>query len=201
MIDHPQADISLHPLQPDMQESLFAQTDRNRHYLRRWLPWLDQVQTVRDSLAYIQQSIERECAGEGPTFAIYHLENLIGIIGFHPQDRQQGSAALGYWLSEEYAGRGIITAAPATLMNIGFNDMKLSRIELHCHVDNGPSRRIAEKLGFQLTELRTNSEWLYDHWTDQAIYCLPKKDFEMEFGPLKQPIKKCSADDSSSIMN
>ncbi|MAZ87322.1 MAG: GNAT family N-acetyltransferase [Cellvibrionaceae bacterium] len=163
-----------------MQESRFALTDRDRHPLRRWLPWLDQVQSVRESLEYMLQCIEQQPAGDGPTFAIYHTKNLIGIVGFHPKDQQQESAALGYWLSQNYAGRGIVTAATATLLNLGFNDMQLSRIELHCHVDNSASRPIAEKLGVHLTELRTNSEWLYDHWADQAIYHLLKEDYAIE---------------------
>ncbi len=177
------ADISLQPLRNDMHKSLFELTDHNRRYLRRWLPWLDQVQTASDSLAYIQRTIDQQLTDDSPTFAIYHATTLIGIAGFHPQGQQQKSRALGYWLSQEYAGRGIVTAAATVLLNIGFKDMKLNCIELHCHVENVASRRIAEKLGFQLTELRTRAEWLYDHWVDHAHYRLLANKYEIEAQP------------------
>lgn len=34
---------------PCFAEELFALTDRNREFLREWLPWLDETKTTEDS--------------------------------------------------------------------------------------------------------------------------------------------------------
>ena len=37
-------------------EELFALTDKNRKYLREWLPWVDATQTIEDTMKFIRSS-------------------------------------------------------------------------------------------------------------------------------------------------
>ena len=52
-------DTKLKLLEKEDAYELFALTDKNREYLRRWLPWLDTVTRVEDSLNFIQAGKEK----------------------------------------------------------------------------------------------------------------------------------------------
>ncbi|MFL6288243.1 MAG: GNAT family N-acetyltransferase, partial [Actinomycetes bacterium] len=59
------------------------------------------------------------------------------------------SAHIGYWISHEYAGRGITPTAVALATDHAFRELSLHRIEVAMRPENHPSRRVAEKLGFR----------------------------------------------------
>ena len=46
------------PMEGDAQE-LFAIVDENRAYLRKWLPWLDDVKSVDDEISLIRSLSEK----------------------------------------------------------------------------------------------------------------------------------------------
>jgi ribosomal-protein-serine acetyltransferase len=41
-----------------------------------------------------------------------------------------------------------MTKSVSKIVNLGFDKRDLNRVEIRCAVDNGPSRAIAERLGF-----------------------------------------------------
>ncbi len=51
-----EADIELELLADAHAEELFALTDRNREYLRRWLPWLDSNKYLQNTVDFIKFS-------------------------------------------------------------------------------------------------------------------------------------------------
>ena len=52
-----------------------------------------------------------------------------------------------YWLAESHNGKGIMTMAVRTLVDIGFVEYHLQRIEIRCATGNLRSRKIADRLG------------------------------------------------------
>ena len=63
-------------------------------------------------------------------------------------DIERISAELGYWLGEEYWGRGIATAAIRRICEYGFGDLGLVRIFALPMGHNVASQRVLEKAGF-----------------------------------------------------
>ena len=51
-----------------------------------------------------------------------------------------------------------MTGACKCLIEYGFNDLKLHRIEIHCASDNRKSRAIAKRLGFSEEGISRGSE-------------------------------------------
>ena len=43
---------------------LFAKVDKNRVYLRDWLPWLDRTMTAEDEASFLLTAIEDRAAGK-----------------------------------------------------------------------------------------------------------------------------------------
>lgn len=65
-----------------------------------------------------------------------------------PRDKQV--ADVGFFTAPHARGKGYMTAALRAACEFGFNELGLERIEVRAHVDNVSSKRVAEKVGFQL---------------------------------------------------
>jgi len=158
------------PMEGDALE-LFNLVDENRAYLREWLPWLDDVNSVDDEVAMIR-SLSEPNPDDFRFYLIRQSGEIVGVISMNWVDYQNRSFGLGYWVSQSSAGRGIITKACSRLMDHCFDDLKLHRSVIEAAVENYPSRAIAERLGMRLEGISKDREWLYDHFTDSSLYAI-----------------------------
>lgn len=146
--------------------------DRNRLHLRQWMPWLDWNTSEADSRGFIQRSLERFSAGNGFDAGIWFEGALAGTIGLHYINHNSRKTEIGYWLGQEFTGRGIMTKTCAAMIEHCFEDLKLHRIELACATENLKSCAIPERLGFTLEGIARETEWLYDHFVSHKRYGL-----------------------------
>ena len=160
--------------------ALFALIETSRPYLRRWLNWVDQTHSEEDIRTFIRSGLDQAAEGRGHVCCIIHDEVHAGICGFKPIDKTNRSAEMGYWLAESVAGRGIMTQCVRTLIDYAFRDLQINRIELRAATENGRSRRVAERLGFIHEGNLREAEWLNDHFVDQAIYSILKREWDGE---------------------
>ena len=151
-------------------DDLFQLTDRNRGYLRRWLPWLDSIRVVEDTRGFIRATLAQSRDNHGFQAAIVSRGRLVGVIGHHKIDWRNRATAIGYWLGEDFQGQGLVTAACRRLIAHGFGVMGLHRVEIRCAIDNHRSRAVPHRLGFRLEGQMREAEWLYNHWVDHAVY-------------------------------
>jgi ribosomal-protein-alanine N-acetyltransferase len=64
------------------------------------------------------------------------------------QDVHRQTATLGYWLGEDFWGRGIMTEAVVAFTDFCFENFPLRRISAEVFANNPASARILEKAGF-----------------------------------------------------
>ena len=104
-------------------------------------------------------------------FAIAVGDEAVGGIGFSIQpDVGIRSAEIGYWLGEEYWGRGIATEALIAVSNHAFENFELCRLFAHVFAWNEASARVLEKAGYSL-EGRLRKSVTKDYQTiDQLMY-------------------------------
>ncbi len=156
---------------------LYQLIDKNRAYLKEFLPWLDYCNSVENSREFINKiAIENEEKG-ALTLCIRKDEQIIGVICFHPFDVRTNSAGIGYWIDKDHQGQGIITQACESLIEYGFQELNLSEIKISCNVANIKSKAIPERLGFTRTELVSKKEWLYDHFVDHCCYLMSAEEW------------------------
>jgi len=86
--------------------------------------------------------------GAEVSYAIELDGALIGTIGHKPVDT--GVVELGYWLGKEFWGRSYASEAARGLVEIIFYNPDIRTIIGTHAKDNPGSRRVIEKLGFQL---------------------------------------------------
>ena len=108
---------------------------------------------------------------------LFAANRLVGMIGFNTIDGTARRSEIGYWIDSEYQGQGIVTQGCRSLIAHGFNELDLNRIEIRCATGNDRSRAIAERLGFIHEGTIRQTEWLYDHFEDHALYALLRSEW------------------------
>lgn len=169
---------ALRVLREDDAAELFALTDANRAYLRRWLPWVDLVTSEDDSRSFLANVTAQREDGRGPTFGIEHDGALAGIVGYLPIDRVNRCGEIGYWLAERAQGRGVMTQCCSFVVRYGFLTLDLNRIQIAAGTGNVVSRAIPERLGFTFEGILRGRENLYGTFVDHALYSLLRSEFD-----------------------
>jgi len=146
--------------------------ERNREQLRCWLPWLDNSTTVSDSRAFIDQARERYVNREGLDAGVWYQNRLAGLVSFNYIDWASRKAGIGYWLSSDCQGHGVMTRSCTALIDHAFDELDLKRVEIRCSPRNDHSRALPIRLGFTHEGVIRQAEWLYDHFEDHEIYGL-----------------------------
>lgn len=125
--------------------ALAANNQKIAENLRNAFPY---PYTLEDAIWYVNGCIARRDERQ-ITRAIVVEGVVAGSIGVFAQtDVYEKSAELGYWLSEEYWGQGIMTAAVRQICREAFARFDLLRIYAEPFAHNQGSRRVLEKAGF-----------------------------------------------------
>jgi ribosomal-protein-serine acetyltransferase len=169
--------LELRQIAEDDARELTGLIDRNRAYLKEWLPWLDTSTNIHDTARFIGRSMEQALDDNGLTLGIVCGGSLAGIVGQHYIDSINHRTELGYWLDAGHQGQGIVTRSVARLVDYAFVEQSCHRVIIHCAVGNVKSRAIPERLGFVQEGVLREAEWLYDHYVDLAIYSMLKSNW------------------------
>jgi ribosomal-protein-alanine N-acetyltransferase len=78
-----------------------------------------------------------------------HLEQVTGLIGFIGWEPDTATAEIGFGIVQAMWGQGYMTEACRAVVDYGFSDMALRRIEARCQITNAASARVLEKIGMR----------------------------------------------------
>jgi ribosomal-protein-alanine N-acetyltransferase len=108
-------------------------------------------------------------------FAITINDEVVGVIGLEPrEDVYRKTALLGYWLSEELWGKGIITEAVKLITAYAFANLDIIRIQAGVLSKNPASMRVLEKAGYQKEGISKNAIIKNGEVLDEHIYAILK---------------------------
>ena len=161
---------------PQYGEELFQLIQKNRDFLKQWLPWLDDVKESSDTREFIELQLQRFQLAEALHITIFYEEKIAGVLGYNQIDPVNSTGYIGYWLGQEYNRKGIMTKSVRELINIGQSYYSLNRIDIRCAIDNYRSRAIPERLGFSNEGVIRNAAKVYDQYQDHVIYGLLRSD-------------------------
>ncbi len=151
-------------------QPLFELIQQNSAYLMPYLPWLTPELTLDDEIRFIQDMLTKQMSGLVYATVILEDQKVIGNLDLHQIDVNNRRGAVGYWLDAKHQGQGIMTKAVAKLVAIGFTELNLNRIEIEAVAKNKPSRRVAERLGFQLEGTLRQYVLTDGEFEDMVIY-------------------------------
>ena len=131
---------------------------RHANNRRVWLGLRDQFPhpyTIEDAHTFLQGVINKERV---TNFCIEIEAAAAGGIGIRlGEDVHRQTANLGYWLGEEFWGRGIMTEVVSAVVTHCFDKFPLERIYAEVYSNNPASACVLEKAGFVLEgRLRKN---------------------------------------------
>ncbi|PCL91573.1 GNAT family N-acetyltransferase [Paenibacillus lautus] len=152
----------------------------------RYTVW-DTHQSLDDTKAFIEFVLNRYDTQKVGPWGIEHKQakKLIGSCSFVSWDNRNKRAELGYVLSNEYWNQGYMSEVIRRILEFGFNELGLVRIEARCHLDNIGSARVMEKTGMRFEGVLRRHIWAKGAFQDVKLYSIIKDDFasELEEGP------------------
>src|SRR5262245_32875737 len=162
---------TIRPWRLDDAESLV----RHANNRKIWLAVRDTFPhpyTIKDAHEFI-----RGATSQHPTtrFCIDIDHAAVGGIGVHAgQDVHRHTATIGYWLGEEFWGRGIMTEAVTAVTDFCFDNFPLRRISAEVFANNPASARVLEKAGFNLEGRLKNHVMKERKLLDSLLYARTK---------------------------
>lgn len=113
-------------------------------------------------------------------FAIIFEGIIAGSIGIVPKtDIYRKNVEIGYFLSEEFWGKGIATRAIKAATTYAFKEFDIVRAYAEPFADNNGSRRALEKAGFRLEAVLKNYVVKNEIVKDSCIYSVLKHEYSI----------------------
>ena len=172
-------EIRLKELGLEDVQAIFNIIDNERNYLSEWLPFIADTHRMSDTQSFVDDYIKSSKSKE-LTFAIYFQNQLVGLIGMKDTDFDNQKTEIGYWLSEEFQHKGIVTRSCEALINYVFYEMKMNRIQLKAATGNFKSQRVAERLGFVREGIERQGELHERGFVDLIVFGLLKNDRDLK---------------------
>jgi [ribosomal protein S5]-alanine N-acetyltransferase len=154
--------------------ALIADNKKIADNLRDIFPFPYSLKDARDWLNIILPE------NNPPRFFAITINNLlVGSIGIVSKtDIYTKNFEIGFFLSENYWGKGIATRAIKAATSYAFSDFDIVRIYAESFSDNTGSRKALEKAGFKLEATLKNNIIKNDIIKDSCIYSVLREDFK-----------------------
>jgi ribosomal-protein-serine acetyltransferase len=159
------------PHQKDWEE-LLELVLANRAHLQKEMHWVTDDYGPTDAQNGIQRGLQAYADQKGLKLFIVYDTKIIWIISLMGIDKENRNAEVGYWIGEQYQGKGLMTLALQAIIDIAFKELKLVRLGLRVSDRNIGSARVAEKCGFTYEWLIKKDYLLKWVFEDSLLYGL-----------------------------
>ena len=137
--------------QPEDAAKLKAVIDANIEHLLPWMPWAaNEPESLAEKVLRLRDFKAMFDRGEDNIYGIFDADDreVLGGTGLHPRTGAE-AREIGYWISAEHEGKGLISESSAALTRVCFEVLGLDRVEIHCDPRNERSAAVPERLGFE----------------------------------------------------
>lgn len=147
-----------------------------------WLPWARPGHKLGDTRRYLQGARAARRRRQAFEFVIEDQADarLLGMVSLHRIDWLRRSGGVGYWVRRSQQGRGIAPEAARAMLDVAFIECGLHRVEVLVALENKPSQRVAEKVGFIREGVARGAEFVNGRYLDHIQYALLRGDVMSE---------------------
>lgn len=144
----------------------------------KYVTW-DTHRTLTDAKEFVQFVLNQYENNKVSPWGIEYKGNgrLIGTIDFVSWQPKHNSAEIGYVISPDYWGKGIATEAAKKVIEFGFEQMDLVRIQARCFIKNIGSSRVMEKAGMSYEGILRKVAFVKGEHHDLKVYSILKDEF------------------------
>jgi ribosomal-protein-alanine N-acetyltransferase len=139
-------------------------------------------QSLSDTKVFLDNILEQYEKKKIAFWGIELKENrkLVGTINFVSINLKHKKAEMGYILSQEFWGKGIMTEATKEIIKFGFEKMNFVRIEAKCMVENIGSQRVMEKAGMTFEGIIRKGMFTKGIHRDLKSYSILDEEFSLQ---------------------
>ncbi len=170
-------EITLRQLMREDADIIFMAIDKNRDHLRTWLPFVDMTKDVENTRSFIHSLGETVCPKKDMVFRIDYRSEFAGLIGLKEIDTLNKKTEVGYWLTEQLQGKGLVIRSAKAIIRYAFEEIGMNRIQIKLAVGNEKSRQIPFRLKFHFEGLERAGELVNGKFLDLQVYSLLKKEW------------------------
>ena len=136
----------------------FAERIQNSPSLFRWIDWCHADYTEKEAEQFILATRLNWVKSDAFGFGIFDREtdDLMGMVAINELYHTFNMASLGYWVSDPFQRRGVAKEAMLGLFEFCFAQLKLTRLEIVCDLDNLPSQHLIEACGAEREAIARN---------------------------------------------
>lgn len=162
----------------------------SRPFLKPFEPrWTEADLAHRVYQARLKRGRDEARQGTDYTFFIFlrdgSRETLVGGITLSNIRRRAAQFAnLGYWMGQDFAGKGYMTEAVRLVVAYAFDSLLLHRVHAAFLPHNMASRRVLEKNGFKEEGYAENYLQIDGKWADHVLFGLTRERYD---ALVKQP--------------
>ncbi len=127
--------------------------------------------------AYLALLQKRYAQGEFYDWGIDFNGHIVGTVGFTSFSVEHGIGEVGYVLSSSVWGKGIASEALARIMEYGFCELGLNRIEARFMVENVKSENVLKRAGFTPEGVIRDGVYAKGKYRDVALYSILRSEF------------------------
>ncbi|MBN2479150.1 MAG: GNAT family N-acetyltransferase [Parachlamydiales bacterium] len=162
------------PLNEDLQDIFDYSSDME---ITKYLRFANH-KTLLDTKTFFIFAQNQTQNKTGVVLVIEHIKDkkVIGHIGFRNLDSIFEKAEIGFLLSKNYWGQGIMSEAVTKMIEFGFRKLKLNRIEAFCDIENFRGNKLL-KTFMQKEGLLREVEKKDSRFINMHIYSILKKEF------------------------
>jgi ribosomal-protein-alanine N-acetyltransferase len=165
--------VYVRSIRPRDARQLGLQLKRNRSWLEKWEATIpgDSALPAAGTIARSLLRLARQ--DQAAPFVIEHQGKVVGQITVSGLSfGSLASGSIGYWISEDVAGRGITPTAVALVADWCFTGLGIHRIEICIRPENESSLRIVRKLGMRYEGLRRRYIHIDGDWRDHFCFAV-----------------------------
>ncbi len=171
-------ELRLYPASVDFAKPLFQLIAAQRDYLRRHLPWADEVTSEQDMRRILRQDIQFNRGGQKLTTYIRYRAEAAGAVSLVRIDKIHKKAEIGYWLREDLQGQGIMTQCVERLIFYVFKTTDIQRLYMQISSENKASLALARRIGFKHEGTLRRDALINGAFCDMEVFGLLRGEFE-----------------------
>jgi len=135
-----------------LPEEFYKLVDKNRNHIGKTFPvTLANSDSLKKAEDFLAVSLDKEKNNEGFYFYARDIKtnDLIGYLCVKTIDYRISKCELGYFVDEDYQGKGITSKMVSNALDFCFNELKMNKVFICTSEINFASQQIALKNNFK----------------------------------------------------
>ena len=173
--------VALRTFRDDHAPSLWNAVDSSREHLKRWMPWVNEHNSLEFSREYVRRMQAKWILREDMPMGIWHIKDnqFLGATGLHRINWAIPTMEIGYWLRTEAEGMGYVTEAVKLIAGFAYRYLHAERVTIVCDSSNFRSASVPPRAGFvHETTMRHERRDTAGNLSNTELFAMTRADFD-----------------------